>query len=123
MPNRIDLPAVAVAMAAVAVSLTSAAPAHAADQRPCVSRHEFNSTDPGLTRAQIESRWDVRGDAIKRPSVYADGLLDGEFGRIYAACGYETNEAWVTVFFDRKSRVVHGTYRTVLPGATLSGRP
>lgn len=103
------------AAAVVGALLYPAAPASAADVRPCVSKGEFNGLHGPQSRAQLEDRWEVAATVLDR----------GEY-RIwvnYPACGYGPDEAGVQVGYSRATGlwVVAGHWR--VQGATLSGTP
>lgn len=99
--------ALAVAAVAATASIAVAAPAHAEDQRPCVSMPEFRTapgmsyitgkTNPGpvLTRRQLERVWDVRGLGVIDPELTD---AHGTFW-MYSVCGYSFDKAqvWVIV--------------------------
>lgn len=75
-----------------------AAPASAEDQRPCVSKVEWNgivgaNRGENLTRHQVEERWDVAGLGW---STYVQWFSDGDrdYVMAYPRCGYSRSEGW-----------------------------
>lgn len=109
MSNRIRLTATVVTagigvLAGMIAGLSS--PANAEDQRPCVSRVEFlgNPPDTGITRPELEARWDVSGL----------GYIDREFSTdaenlwVYPACDITGGEVWA--FIRRSDHTYTGGY-------------
>lgn len=93
-----------VAGLALGGSLLTAIPAQASDQRPCVSRREFNILFNGpnsrlqaLTQRDIERRWEVSGEGFSDPE-YA---IAGYRPVAYLACAFTTDEVRVVVLYDK----------------------
>ena len=129
MSHRIrTLAAVAATLSA---SLLVAAPAHAEDQRPCVSRTEYRGTQFDQTRRELEARWEVTGMGVPSETAWVT-LPNGVSYPIieYPACGYSRAEAYVgadygpiySIRVNPLDREVVGVERWMDYGATLHGR-
>lgn len=87
---------ITVALGMMAAGLLAAPPAHAEDQRPCVSRVEWHNLPDGR-RPAIEKFWDVEGL----------GYIDEEYSLkhwalwIYPVCGYPKGKGQIWIFFNR----------------------
>lgn len=98
---------------AMAAALVTSPVAHAEDQRPCVSKVEFNGFHGGYTRAETERRWEAAGVVIKRG--------ESHLRVAYLACGYGAGEAGINVTYRVRDRVAVGMVRWTLDGRTLHG--
>jgi hypothetical protein len=101
MTNRIYIGAVA--LASIAVSLLTTTPAHAEDQRPCVSRVEYYSGvgAPVYTRAGMEARWEVagRGKAVDLSIVFPWSDGPAWEAVAYPRCGYTFDHGWYGIMY------------------------
>lgn len=108
------LAVVAVAGAAL-TAFSLPAPAAAADQRPCVSRMEYQGMghQGNATRAEVEARWEVAG--LGRASHVP------MLGRVitYPRCAYSRGEAWYGAAFDAQGLWATVAWRDY--GATAHG--
>lgn len=122
MTKRICLATAALTVSVAVLSpLLAASPAQAADSRPCVSKHESNGHHHGLSRAAVESRWEVKG--LGRSGTMAN-LLDPAFNTYivdYPACGYNDVEAGVAVFYREDDDTVRFVMRYWSETSTLHG--
>lgn len=87
----------ALAAATFLAALLAAQPANAepVDTRPCVTPRELWITPGGLSRDQVEHRWEVQGEGVR----YNDPI----YGRVYAykICDESFSRRWALAQFDR----------------------
>lgn len=110
MKNRICFAIAGVAMSATLMAV--AAPAHAEDRRPCVSKVEFNSGfGPTVyTRRELEERWDVRGLGRRADAAFdIDALVGGKTFTIdYPRCAFSMDVAYYSATYLEKTKEVVG---------------
>lgn len=104
------LAALALVLAALAALATSApADAHEyyVDDRPCVTSHELWFTPGGLSRAQVEHRWEVTGKGTR-----VTGMFFGA-GWIYPMCDVDMADEFAVAQFEPGYGLVEvGDYTT-----------
>jgi hypothetical protein len=102
----------------IAATFLAAPSATAADQRPCVSKVEFQSVS-SVPKHELEARWEVAGLG-RRGQVLG---LDGTAWQItkYPRCGYSTDEAWYGVNY--RHGVAFGVTSWRAASATPHGHP
>ncbi len=80
---------VAVSVLAVAASLTTAAPAQAADGPKCVSKAEYSKVKNGMTPAQVTSIFHgLRGTTTARTDMFLEReyrVCTSQFGTAYVS--------------------------------------
>lgn len=84
----------------------------APDRRECVSKREWRSM-PFVAREVLERRWETRGQVDRTVSPDAGS-------RVYRACGYGLDEAFVVVWYSRHG-VATDSLRSVGFDATIHG--
>jgi hypothetical protein len=87
--------------------------AYAEDQRPCVSRREFNGLHGDYTRAALEARWEVASRGVA-PGHY-------RFDVTYLRCGYSADEGGVVVSYRKRDLVAVRMGRWKVDGITPHG--
>lgn len=104
---------------AIAVAVTALAgvskPARAADQRPCVSKVEYQSMAGLMVRQpskflrhEVEERWEVRGLGVL--DMTDDGVPEVQF-RYYPACAYPRTAVQVWAAYNTETQKLVGIGR------------
>lgn len=84
----------------------------AQDHRPCVSLREYDNMNFTWKRHRLHRHFETRGTLV------APGLWPGYD---YKACGYSMSEAWVTIYYDVRSKLPVLAERWWYVNATLNG--
>lgn len=112
------------AVAPTAHAANQAARGHHTDQRPCVSLREFRGTPPGVSRREMEKRWDMQGLGVRITANVSPDEMGTREAYQYKACGFSMDEVQIyalTVENPGQTELIEGLTRQRLFGIVAHG--